>query len=1056
MTKTFLSNMNILFSVVCYITDYYSKDESGTTEDLKSALKEAKQKQMSVREMMHYLKKAYMSKRQIGLSEAIYRMSPDLLLTNSNISTTFVASGFPQNMSTFLRKVHDDDNENIDNEDEDLIKIEDRAGLYKKGLSIHDKYKARPKFSQDQEWNITLAQFATCYVPCQKKPENIIWIGDMSEELGRIQNMYDNMLLPKYVRLSTKNQIILRLRNYPSVMKMHASHKKDGWEQFYAEMQLFYPWRNEETDLFLGDEAECLQKFNQVREDIFKMKNKMFPYAHIHEDINSIWDEGLCRPTHISDALDPEGEQENLDDEAKGCEDIPRPETDFDTTEDDNQHARNEKEESKFQSVALKSQEDLLQLARSLVPEQLLVLKQVVKFLKKISTAKRMDSKSQLRLIVHGGAGVGKSHIIHVCSSWAEKLLRQSDSLPSRPRILLLGPTGVSANLIDGQTIHSAFDFKFGTEYTKLSDKKLDFFRDNLSELKLIIIDEISMVSADLIHNVHKRLCDIFGGVKLFAGIGYMFVGDLLQLKPVKGRFVFEQPYNPEHYQLFNSEEPIWNSCEAINLVHNHRQGAGSEWAELLNRMRVAQHTDEDVEVLRSRVIPDPYIPELESACHIHYTKLEVKDNNVKRLTSLQTTQYMVPSRCRGPPGYKFIVKQDGCIDDTPFLNNLFIKKGARIMLTLNVNTTDGLVNGSFGTIIDVVLLNGQVNYLIVKFDNPKYGAKQRASHPIQAGPYKSVNGTPIFKHNLRYRPPKIGGKKHFAEVSVLQFPLKLSWANTGHKIQGQSFKAGSKIVIHWHKCLPRAMAYVMCSRCQLLEDIYIAGNFDPKKIKCIPIALDEANRLEKISLSWKVKDVSYLSIISLNVSSLSAHFEDLKNDYDIMGKDLICLQETHVHPGQEKNFNIEGYDSVFASYGKGKGQASYSKLGLSEPITCVDPDGTYQITKMLVKDVTVISMYLSQNAKLDEVSEFVRFHATEKCIVTGDFNFTPDKSNLLSQQLKTLNFSQLIQEPTHKEGNIIDHIHVSPILKDCTASHLEYVYFSDHQGVCVNIIRND
>ena len=100
--------------------------------------------------------------------------------------------------------------------------------------------------------------------------------------------------------------------------------------------------------------------------------------------------------------------------------------------------------------------------------------------------------------------------------------------------------------------------------------------------------------------------------------------------------------------------------------------------------------------------------------------------------------------------------------------------------------------------------------------------------------------------------------------------------------------------------------------------------------------------------------------------------------------------------------------------------------------------------------------MYLSQNAKLDEVSEFVRFHATEKCIVTGDFNFTPDKSNLLSQQLKTLNFSQLIQEPTHKEGNIIDHIHVSPILKDCTSSHLEYVYFSDHQGVCVNIIRND
>ena len=216
-------------------------------------------------------------------------------------------------------------------------------------------------------------------------------------------------------------------------------------------------------------------------------------------------------------------------------------------------------------------------------------------------------------------------------------------------------------------------------------------------------------------------------------------------------------------------------------------------------------------------------------------------------LASLDTKQYSVQARCHCPPGYKFTIKEDGCIDDTPFLNNLKIKEGARIMVTLNVNTTDGLVNGSFGTIIKVVLSNGQVNHLIVKFDNPKFGAKQRSSHPVQAGPYKSVNGTPLFKQNLRYRPPKAGGKKHHAEVSVLQFPLKLSWANTAHKIQGQSFKAGSKIVIHWHKWLPRAMAYVMCSRCQLLEDMYIAGKFDPKKIKCIQTALNEANRLEKI-----------------------------------------------------------------------------------------------------------------------------------------------------------------------------------------------------------------
>ena len=106
--------------------------------------------------------------------------------------------------------------------------------------------------------------------------------------------------------------------------------------------------------------------------------------------------------------------------------------------------------------------------------------------------------------------GVGKSKTIKVCSQWAERIVRREDSKTDLPRVLLLCPTGMAASVIDGITIHSAFDFYFGNEYKPLSDQKLAFFRNQFKELKLIIIDEMSMVSSDLLYKIHHRLTDIF------------------------------------------------------------------------------------------------------------------------------------------------------------------------------------------------------------------------------------------------------------------------------------------------------------------------------------------------------------------------------------------------------------------------------------------------------------------------------------------------------------------------------------------------------------------
>ena len=114
----------------------------------------------------------------------------------------------------------------------------------------------------------------------------------------------------------------------------------------------------------------------------------------------------------------------------------------------------------------------------------------------------------------------------------------------------------------------------------------------------------------------------------------------------------------------------------------------------------------------------------------------------------------------------------------------LHIKEGARIVLIVNVNTSDCLVNGSFGTLIKIITKEHKVDHLIIQFDNKLSGVKQRADHPIQSGQYIDENGTPLFRHNCTYNITSSKGRKHQAKANIFQFPVKLAWAMTCHKMQ--------------------------------------------------------------------------------------------------------------------------------------------------------------------------------------------------------------------------------------------------------------------------------
>ena len=164
--------------------------------------------------------------------------------------------------------------------------------------------------------------------------------------------------------------------------------------------------------------------------------------------------------------------------------------------------------------------------------------------------------------------------------------------------------TGCAASNIQGQTLNGAFGFSFDNTYRSLSDKIRDKRRVELQNLKLVIIDEVSMVKADMLYMLDLRLQEITQKDIPFGGIGVICFGDLMQLRPVMGKFIFEAPKNVADFSEAHLLDPRWQMFQSLILEKNHRQGADGAYADLLNKIRIGAHSDEDLAPLRERIRP--------------------------------------------------------------------------------------------------------------------------------------------------------------------------------------------------------------------------------------------------------------------------------------------------------------------------------------------------------------------------------------------------------------------------------------------------------------------
>ena len=201
-----------------------------------------------------------------------------------------------------------------------------------------------------------------------------------------------------------------------------------------------------------------------------------------------------------------------------------------------------------FRAPPVLEMDTLVEKTRKLVWEQMVVLQTVIRYCRDLVLFRPSATSNKLSsgfmppysksiepplLIVHGGAGTGKSMLINLTTLWVQKILINSGDDPCSPYLVLAAPTGMAASNIEGQTLHTAFKFTFGNQYKSLSDKNRDLQRDFFKNVEVIIIDEFSMMKSCQLFHLHMRLCEVKQNDKVMGGLCVLMFGKL--------KFIFEE-----------------------------------------------------------------------------------------------------------------------------------------------------------------------------------------------------------------------------------------------------------------------------------------------------------------------------------------------------------------------------------------------------------------------------------------------------------------------------------------------------------------------------------
>ena len=389
-------------------------------------------------------------------------------------------------------------------------------------------------------------------------------------------------------------------------------------------------------------------------------------------------------------------------------------------------------------------------------------------------------------LFITGRAGTGKSTLLNILKKTTTK------------NAVVLAPTGIAALNVGGQTIHSFFRLppKMIDPYSITKRKNHRFYK----KLKLLIIDEISMVRADVMDSI-----DIFLRVNLdidrpFGGVQLVVFGDLFQLPPVVSsqfeRKILKDKYGSPYF--FSAD--VFNEIDLrmIELRTVYRQ-TQRNFINLLDCIRTRSLDFDDLAEINERYVETDEEDGL--AITLCSTNATVNDINSKRLKALPQDSFEYKAKFTGDFNQKL----------SPADHFLWLKVDAQVMFVKN-DTEGRFVNGTLGKIIHL------------SHDKIVVGL-------LHQGDYKEIEIERVEWELLKYEvdPENIDRFKSKIVGTFTQFPLKLAWAMTIHKSQGKTF---DNIIIDLGRgAFDHGQTYVALSRCRTLEGIRLKKAIKPRDI---------------------------------------------------------------------------------------------------------------------------------------------------------------------------------------------------------------------------------